>query len=191
MLIFEIIKMAKKEKKKKSWIKILAPSMFRNKVIGETIKRDKLVGRTIKVSLSNLIGDMKKQNINLGFVITNVKDDKAETEIYKYFLSVGYLKRLVRKIRNKIDDSFIAETKDKIKIKIKPVMITRGRTSKARLTAIRKLSRELLTKFVKETSFEDFIREVGSFRIQIKLKQTLRKIYPLGLYEIRYIEKVK
>ena len=191
MLIFEIIKMAKKEKKKKSWIKILAPSMFRNKVIGETIKRDKLVGKTIKVSLSNLIGDMKKQNINLGFVITNVKDDKAETEIYKYFLSVGYLKRLVRKIRNKIDDSFIAETKDKIKIKIKPVMITRGRTSKARLTAIRKLSRELLTKFVKENSFEDFIREAGSFRIQIKLKQTLRKIYPLGLYEIRYIEKVK
>jgi ribosomal protein S3AE len=191
MLIFEIIKMVKKEKKKKSWIKILAPSMFRNKVIGETIKRDKLIGKTIKVSLSNLIGDMKKQNINLGFVITNVKDDKAETEIYKYFLSIGYLKRLVRKVRNKIDDSFIAETKDKIKIKIKPVMITRGRTSKARLTAIRKLSRELLTKFVKENSFEDFIREVGSFRIQIRLKQTLRKIYPLGLYEIRHIEKVK
>ena len=101
------------------------------------------------------------------------------------------MKRLVRKVRNKIDDSFIAETKDKIKIKIKPFMITRGRTSKSKLTAIRKLSKELLTKFVNETSFEDFIREVGSFRIQIKLKQTLRKIYPLGLYEIRLIEKIK
>ena len=128
-----------KEKKKKIWVKIIAPKEFGSKVIGETIQKEanKLIGRTLKVSLSNLTRDMKKQSVSLGFIIKNVNEGKAETELYKYYISPSHLKRLVRKAKEKVDDSFEVETSDKVKLKIKPFMLTRQKTSKANVALLR------------------------------------------------------
>jgi ribosomal protein S3AE len=181
-----------KEVKKKHWIPITAPKEFNNKIIGETILKEKgLVGRTLKISLYDLLGDMKKQNNNITFIITNIKDNKAETELVNYFISVSHLKRLVRKAKDKIDDSFIAEDKNKIKVKIKPIMLTKRKTSKAILTALRKGSRQVLSEHLKNTDFPNFVRDVISGKIQVKVKQTIRKIYPLSIYDLRIVERVK
>lgn len=180
-----------KDKKKKIWIKIIAPREFHNKPLGETLQREKLSGRKLKVSLSNLIGDFKKQNTSIGFVVTEVKDNQAKTEVYKYIISPSHLKRLVRKSKNKIDDSFVVETKDKIKLRVKPFMVTRQKTSRSTLTSLRKISREQLERYIKGNTFVDFIRDVISGKIQGRLKYELKIAYPLSLYEIRCIERVK
>ena len=182
-----------KEKKKKHWVKIVAPKQFGGKVLGETLCSDtqKIIGRTLKKSLSELTGDYKKQSLNLGFVIIDVKEDGASTDLYRYYMSTSHLKRLVRKAKNKIDDSFVGETKDKIRIKIKPIMLTRKKTSKSILTNLRKESRRILSGYLKETSFVEFIRDIISGKVQGLLKHDLRRIYPLSLYELRVVEKIR
>ena len=182
-----------KEKRKKHWIKIVAPNQFGGKILGETLCSDseKIIGRTLKISLAELTGDYRKQSLNLSFVVNEVKDGQASTELYKYGMFTSHLKRLVRKSKNKVDDSFIGETKDKIKIKIKPVMLTRRKTSKSVLTNLRKESRNILNRYLKEISFIDFIRQVISGKVQGKLQHDLKRIYPLSLYELKVVEKVK
>ncbi len=178
------------KEKKKPWIKILAPREFGEKVLGETLLTDKLIGRPLKLSLSSITGDFKKQNNILKFVIKEVKD-QAITELVGYNLSDAYLRRLVRKGKEKIDDSFICESKDKIRFKLKPFMLTRQKTSNSIITALIKKSREILTKYAKENSFVNIIRDITSNRLQMNLKKSLKDVYPLSMCEIKAVERVK
>ena len=182
-----------KERKKKHWIKIVAPSEFGNKIIGETIcsEAKNIIGRTLKVNVFSVTGDFKKQNTHLAFVVKDVTDGKASTELYRYYVSLSHLKRMVRKAKNKIDDSFVVDTKDNIKIKIKPVMLTKQKTSRSVLTALRKKAREIISNYSKVNSFSNFVREVISNKVQIITKKELKSVYPLSLYEIKSIEKIK
>ena len=185
--------MAKVKERKKHWIKIVAPSEFGSKVIGETIcgEAKNVIGRTLKINVFSITGDLKKQNTHLAFVIKDVKDNQASTELYRYYVSLSHLKRMVRKAKNKIDDSFVVDTKDNIKIVVKPVMLTKQKTSRSVLTALRKKSREIINNYSKVNSFNDFVRDVISNKVQVITKRELKQVYPLSLYEIKSVEKVK
>jgi len=182
-----------KEGKKKHWVKIVAPAEFGNKIIGETIcsEAKNVIGRTLKINVFSITGDFKKQNTHLAFVVKDVKDNQASTELYRYYVSLSHLKRMVRKAKNKIDDSFIVDTKDKTKIKVKPVMLTKQKTSRSVLTSLRKHSREIIGNYSKVNSFSNFIRDIISNKVQVITKKELKKVYPLSLYEIKSVEKVK
>ena len=182
-----------KEKKKKHWVKIMAPPELDSEVLGETIifEPKTLIGRKLDVNLFTLTRDLKKQNSNLGFIIKDIKEGQATTELYKYYISLSYMRRLVKNSKDKIEDSFIAETKDKIKVRIKPVMITKRKTSKSILTNLRMTSRDMLSKYLSETNFTEFVKEIVMGRIQVRLKHNLKKIYPLSLYDIKNAEKLK
>lgn len=182
-----------KEKKKKHWVKIMAPQEFDSGVLGETITAEpkNLIGRKLDVNLFTITRDLKKQNSNLGFIINDVKEGQVTTELYKYYISLSYLRRLVKNSKDKIEDSFIAETKDKVKVRIKPIMITKRKTSKSILTNLRLTSRNLLTKYLSETNFTEFVKEIVMGRIQVRLKHNLKTIYPLSLYDLKSAEKLK
>ncbi len=179
-------------KQKKIWFNIVAPKEFGHHVIGETsaFESQQLVGRKVKVSLMNLLNDPKKQNIQITFKIIGVRDNNAVTEITSYSLVSGFIKRLVRKGRNKIEDSFITETKDKIKVKIKPIMVTRSKTQRSRLTAIRKMAKEFIIEKAKTQSLSDIIQDIISTRTQRELKGKLKKIYPIAVCEFRVITRI-
>ena len=53
--------------KKKTWVKIHAPKIFNEQIIGETLVADSslTIGKPITVNLMNLTGDIKKQQINI------------------------------------------------------------------------------------------------------------------------------
>jgi len=80
--------MAKQEikGKKKHWYSILPTSNFRIQEIGETLTADpsRLIGKTVAVNGMDLMRDPKKQNIKVTFRITEIKDNKALTEIKSY-----------------------------------------------------------------------------------------------------------
>lgn len=181
------------ERKKKAWIKIAAPREFENKIIGETIcsEINKIVGRTLRLNMSNIIGDIKRQHSIVNFVIKEVKDGIANTEVIGCDLSGSYLKRLIRNGKEKIDDCFLAETKDKIKVRIKPFIIAKQKTSNSVITALIKESRRLAETYSKESNFTSLIQDILYSRFQMKIKQSLKIIYPLNIYEIRVIERVK
>ena len=101
-------KITKKEikKKKKIWIKIIAPKEFNDVEIGESLVTDAsdLLNRTVIANLMMLTGDMKKQNVKIKFIIKEVKEDTAIADIYGYQIVKSYARRIIGDIKSRIED---------------------------------------------------------------------------------------
>ena len=184
--------------KKKRWVPIKASKLFNEQVMGESFigEPQELVGRTVTVSLMTLTGDPQKQTTSISFKIVGVEQNAATTEMIGYQLLPSSAKKLMRRNRNKIEDSFIVETADKRLIRIKPMIITRSKTGGGTLAALVKLQRAYLAKTISKMNLEDFVIDVVTKKIQHGLNQLLRRLYPVGVCEIRKmefipIEKVK
>lgn len=179
-------------KQKKIWFNIVTPKELGNFTIGETTALDsqQLVGRNVRVNLMSMTNDPKKQNIQITFNIKSIRDKNAVTELTRYELQPGYVKRMVRKGRGKIEDSFITETKDKVKIRIKPILITRTKTQRSKQTLVRNIAREFIKEKLKTQNFSDLINDAISTKMQRELREKLTKIYPLALCEFKAIVRL-
>jgi len=176
--------------KKKRWIPIRAPKLFNEQIIGESFVGEpkELVGRNVTVSLMVLTGDPQKQMTNVSFKITGMQENLVTSELIGYRLLPSAAKKLMRRSREKIEDSFIVETADKKLIRVKPLIITRGRTTGSVLATIQKLQRAYVAKAISQMDFESFVRDVVLKKIQHGLSQLLRRVYPVAICEIRQME---
>ena len=179
------------KKKKKIWYDILSPKDFGDFTIAETLATEptSLTGRTIKINLSELMNDPKKQNVQITFKVTTVKEKNADSDLVRYELMPSYLRRMMRKERAKVEDSFVLVSKDGMKVRVKPLIITKGKTKRSVLTAIRNKTREQLAEVVKELNYADFINDVISTKAQKTLREHLKKIYPIAMLEFRVVER--
>lgn len=116
-----------------------------------------------------------------------VNENNASTFPIKAVLLPYFLRRMIRKGTNYVDDSFEAECKDS-KLKIKPILVTRKKVSRAVRNALRIKTREELIAYVKEKNSEELFDELLKNQIQKPLNSKLKKIYPLSLCEIRVFE---
>jgi small subunit ribosomal protein S3Ae len=168
--------------KKKIWIKVFAPKTFNEQLIGESpcFEKEELIGRKLTTSMMSLTRDMKKQGINITFEITDIRGENAHTKIRGYSLIPASVKRMMRKNRDIVDESFNIITKDKDKVRIKPLIITRFCSSKSIRTAIRKELRKTVALHAQKISFETLTHDIISNKLQKTLKDKLRKIYPIN-----------
>jgi len=177
----------KLKKRKKNWYTIVAQKVLNNAPLGETYvyNKENITGKTLKLNLSTFTNDMRRQNMDINFQITAFADNKATTTITGLALTQSYKKRLVRRGRDKVDDSFLVKSKDGKVLRVKPLMITNSRTSKAVISRIRLEARSILAKHVKSKDCEEFFHEVMMVKLQKEMKEALSKIYPLKQFEIR------
>lgn len=145
-----------------------------------------LKGRIIQYDLTRLLRG-KSMLIQLR---VNVNGDKAtaipiQTKLLPYFL-----RRMIRKGTNYVEDSFSAECKN-AQVRIKPFLITRRKVSRAVRKALRNKAKEYLIEYVKNKNAIELFDETIQNRIQRQLSLTLKKIYPLGLCEIRILKMEK
>lgn len=176
-------------KLKKRWYPIIAPKMFNEQIIGEILIADpsKAIGKTVPANLMNLTGDMKKQSTDIIFSINSVTGEKASTGIIGYKVSSSHIKRLVRRGKNKVDVSFIINTADNKRARIKIVLVTIGMTYLPVLGSLRKAAQDFVSKAAAKMKFEDIVREVITNKLQIELRKHASKIYPIRICEVRRI----
>jgi len=188
-----VINMATKnvstKKKKKLWYGLYAPESLNNAFLGETTvySPDEMIGKAISLNLSMFTGDMKKQNIIATFRVKEVKDNKGLTELLGFAMSPAHIKRLVRRKRDKIDDSFLAKSLDGKTLRIKTVAMTGSKTHESATSAIRLSFRAKIKKILKETNFSDFVNSLINGKYQKEWKSSLSKIYPVKFLEVRFI----
>lgn len=184
--------MAKLKVAKKQWHQIIAPKIFRNSVLGETLvfEPEQMVGKGIKQNLANLTRDIKRQNVNIEFEVTSVQDGKALTHIVGYKIVPSSLKRMARRDIEKIDMSFMCSTSDKRSMRIKPIIITRAATKGSIAAKIRKNAQAFLLRYISEITYDNFLNDLIGHKIQSTLKDYLKKTYPLRICEIRSMEVV-
>ena len=101
-----------------------------------------------------------------------------------------YIKRMVRRGSNYVEDSFTTPCKN-AEIRIKPFLVTRRKVSRAVRKALRNKARKELIEWAKDQDTEALFEDILKNKIQKELSIKLKKIYPLSLCEIRVIKVEK
>ena len=83
----------------------------------------------------------------------------------------------------------MCETKDKIKIRIKPIILTRSKTNRSILNILRKKSREYFKMNIEKLNYSEVINSIISDKLQREIKNYLKKIYPIARCNIRMLER--
>ena len=174
--------------KKKQWFPIMAPKQFENTVLGETLvyEPQAMLGKTLTHSLMNLTNDIKRQNINIHFKIVRIEGDKAMTSIVGYEIIPYSVKRFVRRNSEKMDMSFTCETSDNVFLRVKPLIITKADVKGSTAARMRNTIIQFLIKAIKKMTYDEFLNDLISHKMQAMMRENLSKIYPLKVCEIRY-----
>ncbi len=178
--------------KKKKWYSIIAPKLFNNAIIGEVplLETKSIIGRKVKVNLMSITSDIKRQNINVTFLITNFENNRATTELIGYSLTNSSIKRMVRRGLTRIDTTVTCKTSDKKDVKLKFIVITYGRVVKNVSNSIKKLISSEITKYCEKGTYESLVKEIISSKLQKELKNKAKKIHPIKILEVRSMEKI-
>lgn len=179
-----------KKVRKKKWVGIVTDDLFGKAHLGESLvfTADDLNKRIIEANLMTLTNDMKQQNVNVRFKINTIEGDVAVGSMISYEITPSSIRRLVRKEVERIDTSFVAETKDGVKLRIKPLLITKTGTSASKATMIRKTAMDFIVTQTNQFSYDEFCRQVLGKSMQGQLKANLKKIFPIRVCEIRNFE---
>ncbi|MBR9701372.1 hypothetical protein GOV13_00445 [Candidatus Pacearchaeota archaeon] len=177
--------MAKPTKKKKRFFDVEMPILGKEtQLIGYELKD--LEGRFIKYDLTRTL---RGKSMILKLKV-KIEDDKATSTPKETKLMPSFLRRMMRKGTNYVEDSFSTECKD-AQVRIKPFMITRRKVSRAVRKALREKAREELTNYVKDKTADELFDDILKNQIQKPLSLKLKKVYPLSLCEIRVFKVEK
>ena len=166
---------------KKKFLQVQIPLINREiELIG--INNEVLDKRNVKLDLTP---ELRGKSLELKLVI-GLKNGKPIAEPKEIYLMGYYIRRMMRKGTDYVEDSFLTQCSNH-RIRIKPFLITRKRVSRTIRNALRVTAKEFLTKYIKEKTFENLVLDVINNKMQKELNVKLKKVYPLGLCEIRFL----
>ncbi len=166
-------------KRKKRFFDVEIPSIKKETQL-QAYEIVELEGRTITYDLTRLL---RGKNL-LGSFKVSVKEGKATASPTKIKLLPSFLKRMVRKGTNYVEDSLTISCEDG-SLEIKPFLITRRKVARSVRNALRIKCREELTNYCKDKTALIIFENVLKNSLQKELSLKLKKIYPLSLCEIR------
>lgn len=180
-----------KKVRKKKWVQIIAPKMFNEVMIGEipTLDVNSLPGKLVSVNMMSLTRDPKQQGVNIKFMLDSLMEgDKISTIMTGYEIIPAAVKRMVRRRKSRIDDSFALKTSDGVKVRIKPFILTRTKTNKSTNNALIKATREHFIRAVTKSRYEQFLKDFVAKKIQRGLYEKLNKFHPIIICEVRIMK---
>jgi len=183
-----IVKMAKAQKPKrkkgqrKKFFEVEIP-LTAAKVHLYSYSPEEIEGSVVKIDLTK---SLRGKNLELRARVKK-NGEKLEGELLSLKLIPSYIKRVVRRGTDYVEDSFKIECKDALLV-VKPLMITRKHVSRAVRKEIRNRARKYLESKIKTRTLKEIFSEIMTNKLQRELSLKIKKVYPLGLCEIRIIE---
>jgi ribosomal protein S3AE len=172
-------------KRKKKFFEVKIPIIGKETQM-QAYEIEELNGRFLKYDLTRLL---KGKSVMITLKVT-VDKNEATSSPKKIEVMPYFIRRMVRKGTNYVEDSFDAESKD-AKLRIKPFLITRRKVSRAVRKALREETKKELLEYIKEKNTLELFDEILKNQLQKRLSLKLKKIYPLALCEIRVIDSKK
>jgi small subunit ribosomal protein S3Ae len=175
---------------KKQWYEIIAPKMFGERVVGDTLAVDPkhLIGRKITVNLTDIVNDYNKFYVKLIFQIERVEGTKAYTKFTGHDIMRERVYRLVQRRGRRVDCIQDVRTKDGVKMRVKTVFMLIRRVGTSMKRDARKMAHAIIEETAKESNFEDFMKMILEAQLQQKIRKSCSKLYPTGNVEIRKTE---
>lgn len=176
--------------RKKKYFSILSPKMFQERELGQTIAYDSasVKGRRITANLMVLLGNIKKQQVNMTFLVTKMQGDTGYTMVEKYEILPAAIKRKVRRYRDRLDESFICVTRDNKRVRMKPMVMTAVRTSGSVKIDLRHKILSFIIQTVKKIDYDALVMELVNDRFQRETANYLKKIVPIRSVDIRVMK---
>lgn len=140
-------------------------------------------GKTILIDLTR---NLKGKNLELKAKM-NIVDNKIESTPISLALVQSYVRRMMRKGTDYIEDSFSVECKDGT-LRIKPFIITRKKVSRAIRNDIRTITQKHIQAHCKIREINEIFGDIMANKLQKDISIKAKKIYPLSLCEIRVAE---
>jgi ribosomal protein S3AE len=169
-------------KRKKKFFEVSIP-LIRKDTQLRAYDLSELDGKYLKYDLTRLL---RGKGTLMQFKVA-VNDKEAIATPRKIQLLPVFLKRMVRKGTNYVEDSFSTNTKES-QVRIKPFLITRRKVSRNVRKALRNLVKEELVNYLKTKNNEEVFEDILKNKLQKELSLKLKKIYPLSLCEIRVLK---
>jgi small subunit ribosomal protein S3Ae len=178
---------------KKQWYDIIAPKMFGEKVVGETLSVDPkyVLGRTVDVTLMDISKDYSKFYMKLNFQVERIEGQKAFTKFIGHDTMRERIFRMVQRRSRKIEAIIDTTTKDGVNIRLKSVFVLIRRVGTSVKNQTRAKAKEVLEKTANESTLEDLIKLILSGELAAQIRKECKKISPVGDSEIRQSQILK
>jgi ribosomal protein S3AE len=144
---------------------------------------EQLHNKTITLDMTR---KMRGKGLTVTLRILN-KEGKLYAFPNKLELTKTYIRRMMRKRTDYVEDSFKAKTQD-LNVTIKPLLITRKRVSRAVRKNLRNTSKEFLLEYIKEKTYYELCQELMNGTLQKALLPKLKKVYPLSFCDLRVFQ---
>ncbi len=178
------------KKKKKRWVSLLAPRSFGGGEVGESyvVDAQDLIGRKVISSLSNF-NRGRNTSIKAIFECKEIVEGNCICEPVGYYILGSFARRIVKKGRSKISRSLKLKTKDNVEVIFKVILATRKKISGGVARSMREELDKFLTESVKRNTFETNLDSIINYSFQKKIKEHIKKTYPVGSLEIVMFRK--
>jgi small subunit ribosomal protein S3Ae len=179
--------------KAKNWYTILAPSLFNNVPVAETLSDspENLIGRVTEVSLQDITNDFRKSHIKLLFSVDKIEQNTAHTQLKGHLLTSDYLRRMIRRRKSRVDGVFDVETRDGAILRVKPFAIAEKRIQSSQKKLIRDVMRDVITKEGKAKTLNSFIKDCIDGKIGSEIYKHCKVYYPVKRIEINKTEIIR
>lgn len=172
----------KKTGMKKKFFEVKLP-LTAAKVFLYGVQAEQFVGNVVKLDMTkHLKGKSLELRAKVFLENNNLSGEPISLELIK-----SYIRRMIRKGSDYVEDSFTLKCKDATLV-VKPFLLTRKKVSRSVRNELRIATKKHLESFMTIRTAEEIFSEVMTNKIQKELFLKLKKIYPLSLCEIRVIE---
>jgi small subunit ribosomal protein S3Ae len=179
--------------KAKNWYQILAPSLFNNVPVAETLadSPNSLIGRVTEVSLQDLTNDFRKSHIKLRFAVDKVEQNTAHSQLKGTLLTSDYLRRMIRRRKSRVDGVFDIETRDGALLRVKPFAIAEKRIQSSQKKLIRNVMKDVINKEGKAKTLNSFVRDCLDGKIGSEIYKNCKIYYPVKRIEVNKTEIIR
>ena len=156
-------------------------------ILGETTRvigtPENLHNKTIKLDLTR---KLRGKGLTIKLRIFNI-EGKLIAIPNQLQLTTSYIRRMMRKRTDYVEDSFQARCSD-VRVTVKPLLITRKKVSRAVQKNLRNVAQEFLLDYMKEKEYIEIYNEILDGTLQKTMLPKLKKVYPLSFSDIRIFE---
>lgn len=147
------------------------------------INQEELHNKIVKIDMTK---NLKGKNVELKARISH-KDGKTDSELISMVLLPSYIRRIMRRGIDYVEDSFKTSCKDSEMI-VKPFMITRNHVSRMVRNEIRNTAKKFIESHARIKTSRELFSEIMTNKLQKAISLKVKKVYPLAFCEIRWIE---
>ena len=180
-------KKGKDKWKEKNWYTINAPDYLGGKEISLSVGNspETMVGRKIEVPVSDFTGNFKRANAKMIFKVLSFQGSKCTSEFVGHSLSDDYIRRMVRRRKERIDIIKEVVSSDNVNMVLKIVIVTDGKLTTSKRAEVRKTVEVFLVEKAATFAYGELAKYVIGDEIYGDIVNATKDIYPIKKIEVR------